>query len=340
MNTENQPFISVIIICYNYGHLLPRALGAIARQTFRDFDVVFVDNGSTDNSVEVLNQWRAEHPDIPVTLVTVEQNQGLAHGDNMGTAAATGKYILFNDADDWMDDDTLEVLAKAAKENDADRVIGSFRDVNDDGQVVKIRSVGERPVMWLNTMQQANLFRTEIYHKNNIQLECFWNDAEKTMLFSRYVKRVAFVYEPCYNYLVHTDSFSRKELYKRLDNPKESLDLLMSKFRSVYDALEDNEARDWQEYQTIRVYFFYLFSYLLDAPLRLKWEGYDRLHQVMLRYYPNYHKNPKLSVSNKDGDRFVSKLAFFGLTKLERLHLMKLLLLVFHICPKIAPVNI
>lgn len=340
MDKEISPFISIVIICYNYGHLLPRALGVIARQTFRDFELVFVDNGSKDDSVEVLEQWRAEHPDIPVTLVTVKQNQGPAHGDNVGAAAAKGKYLLFHDADDWMDDNTLEVLAKAAKENDADRVISSFRDVNDDDKVVKTRSVGEKPVMWLHTMQQANLFRTEIYHKNDIQLECYWLDAEKTMRFSQHVKRVAFVHEPCYNYLVHTDSFSRKNLYKRINNPNESLDLLLGKFRRVYDALEDGEARDWQEYQTIRTYFTYLLRYLQDAPLKLKWQEYDRLHAIMKKYYPRYLKNAKLSLFRKEGDSFASRAVFWGLTLLERLHLMKLGLVFYHLITRIKPMNI
>lgn len=333
---SKQPFISVVMICYNYGHLLPRALGAIARQTFRDFEIVFVDNGCTDNSVEVVNSFMAEHPDIPVRVVTVEKNQGLAHGDNVGTAAAIGKYILLNDADDWMDDNTLEILAKAAKETNADRVIGSFRDVNDDGKVVKVRNVGKKPIMWLHTMQQANLFRTEIYHKNNIQLECFWNDAEKCVRFSQYVKKVAFVQEPCYNYLVHTDSFSRKELYKRLWNEKESLDLLMSKFRMVYDALDDQENRDWEAYQAIRIYYFYTFQYLRDAPLKFKFENYSRLQQIMEKHFPDYWKNPHLSLFEQQGDSFTSKLAFWCLAKFERLHLIKPFLVFFHMLCKLT----
>lgn len=328
---SKQPFISVVMICYNYGHLLPRALGAIARQTFRDFEIVFVDNGCTDNSVEVVNSFMAEHPDIPVRVVTVEKNQGLAHGDNVGTAAAIGKYILLNDADDWMDDNTLEILAKTAMETDADRVIASFRDVNDDGKVVKVRNVGKKPIMWLHTMQQANLFRTEIYHKNNIQLECFWNDAEKCIRFSQYVKKVAFVQEPCYNYLVHTDSFSRKELYKRLWNEKESLDLLMSKFRMVYDALDDQESRDWAEYQCIRTYFSYMFQYLRNASLKTKLENYPKLHKIMKTHFPTYGKNSKVTVFRREGDQFASRLMFWGLVTAENLHLMKLVLTLYHL---------
>lgn len=328
---ENQPFISVIIVCYNYGHLLPRTLDAIAKQTFRDFEVVFVNNACTDNSAEIVQQFMEVHSEINLKIVTVEKNIGPAHGDNVGASAATGKYLLFNDADDWMDDNTLELLAEAAVKTDADRVIASFRDINDDGKLVKVRSVGERPVMWLHTMQQANLFRTEIYHRNHITVEHGWLDAEKTMCFSQYVKKVAFVQEPCYNYLVHTDSFSRKELYKRLWNEKESLDLLMSKFRMVYDALDDQESRDWAEYQCIRTYFSYMFQYLRNASLKTKLENYPKLHKIMKTHFPTYGKNSKVTVFRREGDQFASRLMFWGLVTAENLHLMKLVLTLYHL---------
>lgn len=337
----HQPFISIVVICYNYGHTLPRAFDAIKRQTFRDFEVIFVDNGSQDNSAELAKQFIEENPDIQMKIVTVEKNIGVHHGDNVGTAAATGKYMMLHDADDWMDDNTLEILANAAMDADADRVIASFRDVNDDGKVVKVRNVGKKPIMWLHTMQQANLFRTEIYHKNNIQLECFWNDAEKCIQFSQYVKKVAFVEKPCYNYLVHLDSYTRnKEVYKRIWNERESLDLLMSKFRMVYDALESQEDKDWQEYQSIRTYFSYIFQYLRDAPLKLKWEYYDKLRKIMKTHYPNYHSNSKVSFLRKEGDQFASRLMFWGLVLTERLHLMKLALLVYHVLLKFTYLHI
>ena len=50
MSEKKTPFITVTVLCYNYGHLLPRALEAIAAQTFRDFDLVVINNGSTDNT--------------------------------------------------------------------------------------------------------------------------------------------------------------------------------------------------------------------------------------------------------------------------------------------------
>ena len=69
---QDQVFISVIIICYNYEHLLPRTLNAIAAQKYRDFELVFVNNGCTDHSMDVFISFHNLHPEIPVKIVNVD----------------------------------------------------------------------------------------------------------------------------------------------------------------------------------------------------------------------------------------------------------------------------
>ena len=69
MSEKKTPFITVTVLCYNYGHLLPRALEAIAAQTFRDFDLVVINNGSTDNTQQVFDDFAAEHPDLDARCV-------------------------------------------------------------------------------------------------------------------------------------------------------------------------------------------------------------------------------------------------------------------------------
>ncbi|MDD7700681.1 MAG: glycosyltransferase family A protein, partial [Eubacteriales bacterium] len=105
MNEQEQkaPFVSITLVCYNYAHLLSRALEAIGRQTFRDFEVIFIDNGGTDNSMQVAKEFFAAHPDIRATLLRNDDpDHSNAFGENLAVAHATGEYLLFHDADDWM----------------------------------------------------------------------------------------------------------------------------------------------------------------------------------------------------------------------------------------------
>ena len=72
----SEPFISIVLICYNYANLLPRSLNSIANQTFRDYEIVMVNNGSTDNTEEVVFDFIEEHPDIKVNYIKIEKNEG------------------------------------------------------------------------------------------------------------------------------------------------------------------------------------------------------------------------------------------------------------------------
>ena len=83
------PAVSIVILNWNGKHLLADCLGSVQRQTFRDFEVILVDNGSTDGSVE----WvRAEYPEVRV--VPLATNEGFCGGNNAGIRVARGEYIV------------------------------------------------------------------------------------------------------------------------------------------------------------------------------------------------------------------------------------------------------
>lgn len=337
MGKEARPFISIIMVCYNYAHLLYRSLDAIARQSFKDFDFVFVDNGCTDNSAEVILEFGEKNPEINLKIVVVEQNMGPTHGANMGIAAACGEYYMLHDADDWMDDNTLEILVDAARANNADRVIASFRDVDDNGKILQIQSIPENPVYWLFTMQQANLFKGEIFRKNQLKLvdNCSWYDTLLTISFSQYISTAAYVYEPCYNYLVHTDSTSRnKEIYKHLGTTRHSLRTLLSYLKPVYDSAGYQD-KVWIEYILITTYYSYIYQYLRDAPLKEKMKLYPMIRDIMREFFPDYLRNPKISMNWKGGRRKYARIIVWCSAMLEKTHLMKLGLTFYHLLSKI-----
>lgn len=89
------PLVSVVIPAYNAAWCVRRALDSVLAQTFRDFEVIVVDDGSTDETADVLDDY-----DAPVRVVS-KPNGGLSSARNAGIRAATGRYVAFLDADDW-----------------------------------------------------------------------------------------------------------------------------------------------------------------------------------------------------------------------------------------------
>jgi glycosyltransferase involved in cell wall biosynthesis len=102
----NQPRISVIIPCYNHGRYLPEAVASVVAQTYTDWEVIIVDDGSTDDSAAVAEQLIARYPQHPIRLLR-QTNQGLSASRNNAICHARGTYILPLDADDQIEPDML-----------------------------------------------------------------------------------------------------------------------------------------------------------------------------------------------------------------------------------------
>jgi len=124
------PVISIILVTYNREHFLPIMLESIKQQTFQDYELILVNNGSTDSTPEICAQYAAN--DLRVKLIMLDKNMGASYGRNIGIDAVTGEYIAFLDDDDRCDYEMFEFLFKLAKEEQADiTMCGSYNDFGD-----------------------------------------------------------------------------------------------------------------------------------------------------------------------------------------------------------------
>lgn len=120
--------ISVIIPAYNAGKHIKKTLDSILGQSLADFEVIVVNDGSTDNTAEIVEGY----PDPRIKMVT-QENGGTMAARKTGIEHVSGDYALFCDADDLMRPDALRNLYSAAVENDADIVKGKVRILREDG---------------------------------------------------------------------------------------------------------------------------------------------------------------------------------------------------------------
>ena len=106
-----EPKVSVIIPVYNVEPFLARCLDSVVGQTLRGIEIICVDDGSPDRSIDILNRYAAQDDRIRVIS---QENRGLGGARNRGFDAATGEFILFVDSDDWIDPAYCERLYEAA----------------------------------------------------------------------------------------------------------------------------------------------------------------------------------------------------------------------------------
>ena len=126
--------VSVIIPVYNVENYLSECLDSVCNQTLSNIEIICVNDGSSDDSLKILNQYSQIDDRIKVIS---QNNQGLSAARNNGLKEATGRYIYFLDSDDYIDIACLEKLYNNAVSNDSDVVLFKFQNVDDNKNVHK-----------------------------------------------------------------------------------------------------------------------------------------------------------------------------------------------------------
>ena len=159
-----QPTVSVIMLTFNREQFIRRAIDSILRQTWHDFEYIIVDNGSTDDSGHIAEEYAA----IDSRLRVIHRQRGnIGVGRNTGLDAAQGRYITFVDDDDWAEPDFLEFLLNLLQDNDADISICGAADKNFAEKKIMTAEEAVIELLWRKKYNMAfptKMFRRELIH--------------------------------------------------------------------------------------------------------------------------------------------------------------------------------
>lgn len=166
LGINKAPQISVIMLTYNRENFVGRMIDCILKQTFRDFEFIIVDNGSSDRSGEIADSYAGKDPRISV----IHRPRGnIGSGRNAGLNAAKGKYIAFVDDDDICDPDFLEFLYGLAEEFQADiSICGATWSNIDDKRLMNAEEAIEM-LLWrknYNVAFPTKLFQRKLFSQN------------------------------------------------------------------------------------------------------------------------------------------------------------------------------
>lgn len=340
MPRSTAPYISVTMTCYNYANHMKRGLDAIRRNRYQDYEVVLIDDCSSDSTVEVIREYMAEHPEMDITLIENEENIGVQASRNKLIEAAEGKYIMFCDSDDWMDADCLEVLASAAQQHDADRVIAQFRDVDQSGKVLQVQDLPPNPSKWICGCHHGSIYRRDVFIENGIRFANHYpDDVYINVLFNYHCENVVFVHKTIYNWFVHTDSTSR---VLKKDSPWIGPRMFEDACSYIVPMLNNLQGDDRAalELMLIKVYYLALYHSYRDATYRETLNGYQELHKIIDLKDPGYLRNKYLKVGTESPMRFYATAICRVSGLLERAHLMRPALLAYHILSKFYYFNL
>ena len=208
--------ISVIIPVFNAEKYLPDCLESIIGQTFNDYELIIVNDGSTDNSQRIIDDFAKEYDNIKNYSL---QNGGVSKARNFGISVASGEYIVFVDADDTVEKDFLIKLYDNKKVG-ALTVCGfdkiylegkrEYREtwkLSDSKEVVSTENFYDVYASWLFNSPCNKLYLKKVFDDNDVAFDIGLNNGEDLIFNARYVNAAGIngfivVNEPLYNYYV------------------------------------------------------------------------------------------------------------------------------------------
>lgn len=221
--------ISIIIPVYNGEKYIDGVLSSVCGQTYPELEILLIDDGSKDNSLQCCTRWREKDKRI---IIEHQENAGVSTARNKGLELATGKYIMFMDSDDWIEKNMIEVLYQEAEKYQADAACCVLQEnqVDDDidRKVAVNTDFAEKVSLGENQVDSGLLLLNvwgpvcKLYRKDVIG-ECRFEDYKvaEDLLFNSNVicsgrlRKVVFINHPFYHYIIYPGSAMKQEFQEK-----------------------------------------------------------------------------------------------------------------------------
>ena len=339
---NNSPAISIVMPCYKSEEYIGRTLKSVFGQSFQDFELILVDDGSPDRIPEIIDRVKEEHSD----KVTVfhKENGGQSTARNLALDHARGEYVVFWDSDDYADADYLETLYNAAKANDSDMVISGSHEVDPVGNIyanigypidIDPGYVGRR------LSPHGKMYRRQFLDDNNIRFvpgKIFEDNPFN--LFAMFLSKNQVILPYLGHYqVIHKGS----TMSSVMTSDRMPFDELERAMKYLYEHKED--VNDWYIYEYTVISFLTYFVFLGNRD-HLKTANKDRTGHKNIRslvmemcdfaqrtvpkYLPDYYKNPYLALNKQKTLSFLQRAGANTFTKLIRTHTLKPFAIIYY----------
>lgn len=310
-----RPFLTIGIASYNYCEYLEKALGQIKRQGFTDYEILYCDDGSTDDSVSRIKQYIEQEKEMTIRLVE-GRHEGILANRNRILDHARGKYLFICDADDYMMDGCLDALCHAARETNADCVIGGFCEITDDGRILKKHIPAADSSKWLYTWHHGQIYRLDIVKEHAIRFEEIPDDVMYLQRIHKVCENVCFVPQNVYAWRRHTRSTSAAYIKDDAWHPVrlwEKIAVFMSGLR-IYDETAIH-------YYLYKWYYFNISDLWQENRRQIK-KDLCIMQKMMRDALPDYQSVVRIHQALRVKDTLLARAAVMLCFGLERLHLI------------------
>ncbi|MCM3253617.1 glycosyltransferase family 2 protein [Priestia aryabhattai] len=205
--------VSIIVPVYNVEKYVGKCLHSLVNQTLKDIEIIIVNDGSTDNSQVIIDDYVKNYGNKLVSLN--KKNGGLSDARNFGLKHAKGEYVGFIDSDDWVELNMYEKLYNHCQETNADIIISDFIFEPDNSIIhanlkngVEINLKSNPELLLIEPSVCNKLFKRSLFYENNIEFPygLFHEDRLAISKLYYHAEKIYYVKEAFYHYLKHREN--------------------------------------------------------------------------------------------------------------------------------------
>ncbi len=284
--------VSIIVPVHNSSKYLASCIDSILNQTYKNIEIIVIENGSTDNSLEILKSYESQ------IKLEILENPGLSKARNKGIELSNGDYIAFVDSDDYIEKNMLETLVNDIEKNNSDLSICNITEKHENTNKVINRNVYPNNIITQNeiitNLEKFNfavwnkLYKKEIITKNNITFpnDLKYEDIVFSIAYLSKCNKISKINECLYNYLVHNES-EQTTVDKRVYDIIKILNLCKK-----YATHENLENLYVQELTTYALKMRYVSNQ------KLRKEFINTVYNIISQEYPNWKKSSYIQNMN------------------------------------------
>ncbi len=315
--------INIIVPIYNSKKYIERCVDSILNQTYQNFELILINDGSTDNSLNVINKYKNNSK----IKIIDKKNEGVAKTRNLGIDMSKGKYIMFIDNDDYIDSDYIYNYYNAIENNDMDVVFGSYKCVSQNGKTSKITNYKSNKILskYFTFAPWAKIYNLGCIKKNKIYFldSQIGEDVYFNLKVYGITSKVLEIDYNGYNWYHNEKSISRSKQNKisKDINPFILLDRIIKECN-----FESKEIKDY-------IFTKYIIWYLLYASKKSKSDIINRVYKRSINWLNKndieYKSNMYLKKSHKHGESFKTSIILKISLLLIKMNLFNKFLIVY-----------
>ena len=299
------PKVTLIVPVYNVEPYLKRCLNSLINQTYKDYEIICINDCSPDQSWKILKEYSISYPE-KIKVLSNEKNLGLGKTREKGISYAKGEYLMFIDSDDYISNDYIETYMKEMENSKSDMVIGGYRRITPEGKVLEeMVLTKDEWAKFRMVSPWGRIMKTQFVREHNLKFGDYKMGEDSYFNVTAYGESDKIITTDYvgYNWIYREESVSNTTQKKVANSPIPFLEGLIERNKN-------------QKYMKPKMFEYFVIKYVIwNLTFICKQSTKKEMSKAYTEYFnwlsgkiPDYKKNPYVGLGKPKGETALIRL--------------------------------